>query len=159
SVTSMFTETNGDSIVVPTTASQDVVRKEIRISGVNLEGLGEASSDIALGGNAIDNMLRDSLPFYSLRAERNLLVQEGEEGFEVRSWPGTDGKSKTILLDNPEDAAQQKSIERFILANFDNFEQMPDELFLVDNKVLSHHDGRTRILAQKEEGAWKYNTK
>ncbi|EHD0101524.1 MARTX multifunctional-autoprocessing repeats-in-toxin holotoxin RtxA [Vibrio vulnificus] len=107
--------------------------------------------------SAIDSMLRESLPFYSLRTERNLLVQEGEEGFEVRSWPGTDGKSKTILLDNPEDAAQQKSIERFILANFDNFEQMPDELFLVDNKVLSHHDGRTRILAQKEDGAWTYN--
>ncbi|EGQ8173293.1 MARTX multifunctional-autoprocessing repeats-in-toxin holotoxin RtxA [Vibrio vulnificus] len=108
--------------------------------------------------SAIDSMLRESLPFYSLRTERNLLVQEGEEGFEVRSWPGIDGKSKTILLDNPEDAAQQKSIERFILANFDNFEQMPDELFLVDNKVLSHHDGRTRILAQKEDGAWTYNT-
>ncbi|ELQ2336475.1 MARTX multifunctional-autoprocessing repeats-in-toxin holotoxin RtxA [Vibrio vulnificus] len=107
--------------------------------------------------SAIDSMLRESLPFYSLRIERNLLVQEGEEGFEVRSWPGTDGKSKTILLDNPEDAAQQKSIERFILANFDNFEQMPDELLLVDNKVLSHHDGRTRILAQKEDGAWTYN--
>ncbi|PNM66016.1 MARTX multifunctional-autoprocessing repeats-in-toxin holotoxin RtxA [Vibrio vulnificus] len=107
--------------------------------------------------SAIDSMLRESLPFYSLRTERNLLVQEGEEGFEVRSWPGTDGKSKTIQLDNPEDAAQQKSIERFILANFDNFEQMPDELFLVDNKVLSHHDGRTRILAQKEDGAWTYN--
>ncbi|MBF4382290.1 MARTX multifunctional-autoprocessing repeats-in-toxin holotoxin RtxA [Vibrio anguillarum] len=107
--------------------------------------------------SAIDSMLRESLPFYSLRTERNLLVQEGDKGFEVRSWPGTDGKRKTILLDNPEDAAQQKSIERFILANFDNFEQMPDELFLVDNKVLSHHDGRTRILAQKEEGAWTYN--
>uniref|UniRef100_UPI001F173E78 MARTX multifunctional-autoprocessing repeats-in-toxin holotoxin RtxA n=3 Tax=Vibrio anguillarum TaxID=55601 RepID=UPI001F173E78 len=39
SVTSMFTETNADSIVVPTTASQDVARKEIHISGVNLEGL------------------------------------------------------------------------------------------------------------------------
>lgn len=159
SVTSMFTETNADSIVVPTTASQDVSRKEIRISGVNLEGLGEASSDIALGGNAIDNMLRDSLPFYSLRAERNLLVQEGDEGLEVRTWPGTDDNSKTIILDDPEDVAQQKAIERFILANFDNFEQMPDELFLVDNKVISHHEGRTRVLAQKEEGAWKYSTK
>lgn len=159
SVTSMFTETNGDSIVVPTTASQDASRKEIRISGVNLEGLGEASSDIALGGNAIDNMLRDSLPFYSLRAERNLLVQEGDEGLEVRAWPGTDDNSKTIILDDPEDTAQQKAIERFILANFDNFEQMPDELFLVDNKVISHHEGRTRVLAQKEEGAWKYNIK
>lgn len=159
SVTSMFTETNADSIVVPTTASQDVSRKEIRISGVNLEGLGEASSDITLGGNAIDNMLRDSLPFYSLRAERNLLVQEGDEGFEVRAWPGTDDNSKTIILDDLEDVAQQKAIERFILANFDNFEQMPDELFLVDNKVISHHEGRTRVLAQKEEGAWKYSTK
>ncbi|ELV8673202.1 MARTX multifunctional-autoprocessing repeats-in-toxin holotoxin RtxA [Vibrio vulnificus] len=152
-ISSMFTETNSDSIVVPTAASQDVVRKEIRISGVNLEGLGEASHD----GTLVNTMLRESLPFYSLRTERNLLVQEGEEGFEVRSWSGTDGKSKTILLDNPEDAAQQKSIERFILANFDNFEQMPDELFLVDNKVLSHHDGRTRILALKEDGAWTYN--
>lgn len=38
-INSMFTETNSDSIVVPTTASQDVVRQEIRISGVNLEGL------------------------------------------------------------------------------------------------------------------------
>lgn len=159
SVTSMFTETNADSIVVPTTASQDVSRKEIHISGVNLEGLGEASSDIALGGNAIDNMLRDSLPFYSLRAERNLLVQEGDEGFEVRAWPGTDDNSKTIILDDLEDVAQQKAIERFILANFDNFEQMPDELFLVDNKVISHHEGRTHVLAQKEEGAWKYSTK
>lgn len=159
SVTSMFTETNGDSIVVPTTASQDVVRKEIRISGVNLEGLGEASSDIALGGNAIDNMLRESLPFYSLRTERNLLVQEGEEGLEVRAWPGTDDNSKTIVLYDPEDAAQQKAIERFILANFDNFEQMPDKLFFVDNKVISHHEGRTRILVQKEEGTWKYRVK
>ncbi|HAS8499593.1 TPA: MARTX multifunctional-autoprocessing repeats-in-toxin holotoxin RtxA [Vibrio vulnificus] len=132
--------------------------QQAELLAINPEGY-KASTLIELDVklSAIDSMLRESLPFYSLRTERNLLVQEGEEGFEVRSWPGTDGKSKTILLDNPEDAAQQKSIERFILANFDNFEQMPDELFLVDNKVLSHHDGRTRILAQKEDGAWTYN--
>ncbi|MBF4396202.1 hypothetical protein, partial [Vibrio anguillarum] len=85
-------------------------------------GLGEVSSHTVMDGNAIDNMLRDSLPFYSLRAERNLLVQEGDEGLEVRAWPGTDDNSKIIVLDDPEDAAQQKAIERFILANFDNFE-------------------------------------
>ncbi|ELE2040025.1 MARTX multifunctional-autoprocessing repeats-in-toxin holotoxin RtxA [Vibrio vulnificus] len=132
--------------------------QQAELLAINPEGY-KASTLIELDVklSAIDSMLRESLPFYSLRTERNLLVQEGEEGFEVRSWPGTDGKSKTILLDNPEDAAQQKSIERFILANFDNFAQMPDELFLVDNKVLSHHDGRTRILAQKEDGAWTYN--
>ncbi|ENM1932588.1 MARTX multifunctional-autoprocessing repeats-in-toxin holotoxin RtxA [Vibrio cholerae] len=109
--------------------------------------------------SAIDSMLRDALPFYSLRTERNLLVQEGDEGFKVRAWPGSDGKSKTIVLDNPEDATQQKTIERFILANFQNFEQMPDELFLVDNKVISHDKGITHILAQKVDGAWLYNAK
>lgn len=97
----------------------------------------------------INTMLNDMLPFYALRTERNLLVQEGDEGFEVRAWPGTEDKSKTIILEEPEDAAQHKAIERFILANFDNFEQMPDELFLVDNKVISHHEGRTHVLAQK----------
>ncbi|MGU3131016.1 MARTX multifunctional-autoprocessing repeats-in-toxin holotoxin RtxA [Vibrio cholerae] len=105
----------------------------------------------------INSMLNDMLPFYALRTERNLLVQEGDEGFEVRAWPGTEDKSKTIILENPEDAAQHKAIERFILANFDNFEQMPDELFLVDNKVISHHEGRTHVLAQKVDGAWQYN--
>nr|AVA30140.1 RtxA [Vibrio cholerae]AVA30141.1 RtxA [Vibrio cholerae]AVI24421.1 RtxA [Vibrio cholerae] len=109
--------------------------------------------------SAIDSMLRDALPFYSLRTERNLLVQEGDEGFKVRAWPGSDGKSKTIVLDNPEDATQQKTIERFILANFQNFEQMPDELFLVDNKVISHDKGITHVLAQKVDGAWLYNAK
>ncbi|POB89478.1 MARTX multifunctional-autoprocessing repeats-in-toxin holotoxin RtxA [Vibrio vulnificus] len=158
-ITSMFTEANTDSIVVSTTTSQDVVRKEIRISGVNLEGLGEASHDGTLVGTAVNTMLRESLPFYSLRTERNLLVQEGDEGFEVRAWPGTEDKSKTIILEDSEDAAQHKAIERFILANFDNFEQMPDELFLVDNKVISHHEGRTHVLAQKVDGAWQYNAK
>ncbi|EJM7233852.1 MARTX multifunctional-autoprocessing repeats-in-toxin holotoxin RtxA [Vibrio cholerae] len=107
----------------------------------------------------INTMLNDMLPFYSLRTERNLLVQEGDEGFEVRAWPGTEDKSKTIILEDPEDAAQHKAIERFILANFDNFEQMPDELFLVDNKVISHHEGRTHVLAQRVDGAWQYNAK
>ncbi|ELJ8585175.1 MARTX multifunctional-autoprocessing repeats-in-toxin holotoxin RtxA [Vibrio cholerae] len=105
----------------------------------------------------INTMLNDMLPFYALRTERNLLVQEGDEGLEVRAWPGTEDKSKTIILEDPEDAAQHKAIERFILANFDNFEQMPDELFLVDNKVISHHEGRTHVLAQKVDGAWQYN--
>ncbi|EPP5772713.1 MARTX multifunctional-autoprocessing repeats-in-toxin holotoxin RtxA [Vibrio cholerae] len=107
----------------------------------------------------INTMFNDMLPFYALRTERNLLVQEGDEGFEVRAWPGTEDKSKTIILEDPEDAAQHKAIERFILANFDNFEQMPDELFLVDNKVISHHEGRTHVLAQKVDGAWQYNAK
>ncbi|MEZ8532487.1 MARTX multifunctional-autoprocessing repeats-in-toxin holotoxin RtxA [Vibrio cyclitrophicus] len=42
-ITSMFTESNTDSIRVVNRASQDVNRKDIRISGVNLHGLGEAA--------------------------------------------------------------------------------------------------------------------
>ncbi|MBJ7018716.1 membrane-targeted effector domain-containing toxin, partial [Vibrio cholerae] len=45
------------------------------------------------------------------------------------------------------------------LANFQNFEQMPDELFLVDNKVISHDKGITHVLAQKVDGVWLYNAK
>ncbi|PQJ84991.1 MARTX multifunctional-autoprocessing repeats-in-toxin holotoxin RtxA [Aliivibrio sifiae] len=115
--------------------------------------------DLDVNLSAIDNMLRDSLPFYSLRTERNLLIQESDVGFEVRSWPGTDDKSKTIIVDDPEDKAKLKSIERFILANFDNFDQLPSELFLVDDKVISHQKGYTRVLAEKEDGEWKYSAK
>lgn len=27
----------------------------------------------------------------------------------------------------------------------------------MDNKVISHHEGRTHVLAQKVDGAWQYN--
>ncbi|MFA0070802.1 hypothetical protein AB4344_23690, partial [Vibrio breoganii] len=37
SITSLFTESNADSIIVSDRASQDVNRKDIRISGVGLE--------------------------------------------------------------------------------------------------------------------------
>ncbi|TXX52659.1 MARTX multifunctional-autoprocessing repeats-in-toxin holotoxin RtxA [Vibrio cholerae] len=136
-------------------AEQQAVLLAINPKGYKADSLVEL--DVKL--SAIDSMLRDALPFYSLRTERNLLVQEGDEGFKVRAWPGNDDKSKTIVLDNPEDATQQKTIERFILANFQNFEQMPDELFLVDNKVISHDKGITHVLAQKVDGAWLYNAK
>ncbi|GFK33390.1 Multifunctional-autoprocessing repeats-in-toxin [Vibrio cholerae] len=64
-ITTMFTEANTDSIVVPTTKPQDVVRKEIRISGVNLEGLGEASHDsavslVAARAEKVANQAQDS---------------------------------------------------------------------------------------------------
>ncbi|TQQ12375.1 MARTX multifunctional-autoprocessing repeats-in-toxin holotoxin RtxA [Vibrio cholerae] len=134
--------------------------KQAELLAINPKGYkADSLVELDVKLSAIDSMLRDALPFYSLRTERNLLVLEGDEGFKVRAWPGSDGKSKTIVLDNPEDATKQKTIERFILANFQNFEQMPDELFLVDNKVISHDKGITHILAQKVDGAWLYNAK
>ncbi|WP_036801854.1 membrane-targeted effector domain-containing toxin, partial [Photobacterium marinum] len=109
--------------------------------------------------NAFERKLRESMPFYSLRSERNMLVQEGEAGFEVRAWPGNGDEAKLIFVEDPDDTDQIKSVERFILANYDSYEQLPDKLFQVNEKVISHHDGRTRILAQKVEGAWQYNLK
>lgn len=153
-ITAPYTD-NHETLTPTKLASND--KEELHALGEtpNLEHNKQQENVVSI----INTTLNDMLPFYSLRTERNLLIQEGDEGFEVRVWPGTDGKSKTIILEDPEDAAQHKVIERFILANFDNFEQMPDELFLVDNKVISHHEGRTHVLAQKVDGTWHYNTK
>ncbi|WP_347361979.1 YopT-type cysteine protease domain-containing protein, partial [Vibrio vulnificus] len=64
-ITSMFTETNSDSIVVPTTASQDVVRKEIRMSGVNLEGLsGVQGSQKTVGTGEVLKGLQEDFKRY-----------------------------------------------------------------------------------------------
>ncbi|WFQ81176.1 MARTX multifunctional-autoprocessing repeats-in-toxin holotoxin RtxA [Xenorhabdus sp. SF857] len=111
--------------------------------------------------SAIDNLLNQALPFYGLRTERNLLVSEADgEGFEVRPWPGNNSDSvKTIMLENPKDSAQIKSIERFILANYDNYDQLPDELHLVKDRIVSFDHGRTRIIAEKADGSWSYKPK
>lgn len=114
--------------------------------------------DLDIKTSAIDNLLNQALPFYGLRAERNLLVSEADgEGFEVRPWPGNNRDSfKTIMLENPKDSAQIKSIERFILANYNHYDQLPDELHLVKDRIVSHEHGRTRIIAEKAEGSWRY---
>ncbi|WP_416776198.1 MARTX multifunctional-autoprocessing repeats-in-toxin holotoxin RtxA [Xenorhabdus budapestensis] len=120
--------------------------------------------DLNIKTSAIDNLLNQALPFYGLRVERNLLVHESddEEGFEVRPWPGKrdDGSEnesfKTIIVQDQDDTAQIRAIERFILANYDNYAQLPDALHLVDDRIVSHDNGRTRILAEKVEGSWRY---
>ncbi len=111
--------------------------------------------------SAIDNLLNQALPFYGLRTERNLLVRESENGgFEVRPWPGHDSDSfKTIMVKNSDDPAQIKTIERFILANYDHYGQLPDALHLLEDRMVSFEHGRTRILAEKVEGRWHYQPK
>ncbi|MBI6549852.1 MARTX multifunctional-autoprocessing repeats-in-toxin holotoxin RtxA [Xenorhabdus lircayensis] len=117
--------------------------------------------DVDVKLSAIDSMLNRALPFYGLRTERNLLVRESDEkGFEVRPWPGNDRDSfKTIIVGDSEDPAQIKAIERFILANYDDYGQLPDELHLVEDRIVSHEQGRTRIIAEKVEGSWSYKPK
>ncbi|MBD2813618.1 MARTX multifunctional-autoprocessing repeats-in-toxin holotoxin RtxA [Xenorhabdus sp. Flor] len=122
--------------------------------------------DLNIKTSAIDNLLNQALPFYGLRTERNLLVRESdEEGFEVRPWPGKRGEGsesdsfKTIIVEDQDDTAQIKATERFILANYDNYAQLPDKLYLVDDRIVSHDNGRTRILAEKVEGSWNYQPK
>ncbi|CCN86051.1 putative Adenylate cyclase [Vibrio nigripulchritudo SFn27] len=108
--------------------------------------------------DAMDDMLRQSIPFYGLRTDRNLLLQEGNSSFVVKDLSRSNGVVKHVIVD-AEDDAQLQTMERFILANFDDFSQLPEELHLVDGKVLSFQDGRTRILAQKVDGVWEYKPK
>ncbi|MDX7987774.1 MARTX multifunctional-autoprocessing repeats-in-toxin holotoxin RtxA [Xenorhabdus sp. 12] len=114
--------------------------------------------DLDIKTSAIDSLLNQALPFYGLRTERNLLVRQlDDEGFEVRPWPGSDNDEfKAIILDDLDDRAQIKTVERFILANYDNYDQLPESLHLVDDRIVAHNHGRTRILAEKIDGSWSY---
>ncbi|MDC9580144.1 MARTX multifunctional-autoprocessing repeats-in-toxin holotoxin RtxA [Xenorhabdus sp. PR6a] len=115
--------------------------------------------DLDIKTSAIDNLLNQALPFYGLRTERNLLVRESDDddGFEVHPWPGDQrDEFKTIMVEDPEDPTQIKAVERFILANYNHYDQLPDELYLAEGRMISHEQGRTRILAEKVEGRWNY---
>ncbi|PHM48203.1 MARTX multifunctional-autoprocessing repeats-in-toxin holotoxin RtxA [Xenorhabdus miraniensis] len=112
--------------------------------------------------SAIDSLLNQALPFYGLRTERNLLVRESDddESFEVRPWPDSNSDDfKTIMVEDPDDSAQIKAVERFILANYDNYDQLPGELYLAEDRIISHDQRRTRILAEKVDGSWNYKPK
>ncbi|MDE9571760.1 hypothetical protein, partial [Xenorhabdus bovienii] len=77
------------------------------------------------------------LPFYDLREERNLLVRKSKDysGFEVCPWLNNNGDAfKKIIVEDSEEPAQIKAIERFILANYDNYDQLPEALHLVDDR-------------------------
>ncbi|MCC8378158.1 MARTX multifunctional-autoprocessing repeats-in-toxin holotoxin RtxA [Xenorhabdus sp. PB30.3] len=123
--------------------------------------------DLDIKTSAIDTLLNQALPFYGLRTERNLLVRESDDydGFEIRPWPGrnSDGSEitgfKSIIVEDTDNAEQVKAVERFILANYDNYQQLPDTLYLVEDRIVSHDNGRTRILAEKTDGSWSYKPK
>ncbi|MDC9613831.1 MARTX multifunctional-autoprocessing repeats-in-toxin holotoxin RtxA [Xenorhabdus khoisanae] len=117
--------------------------------------------DLDIKTSAIDSLLNQALPFYGLRAERDLLVRKSDdEGFKVRPWPDNNSDEfKTIIVEDPDDSAQIKAVERFILANYDNYDQLPDALYLVEGRIVSHDQGRTRIVAEKVDGSWSYKPK
>ncbi|EYU16353.1 MARTX multifunctional-autoprocessing repeats-in-toxin holotoxin RtxA [Photorhabdus aegyptia] len=111
--------------------------------------------DLDIKLSAVDTMLNQALPFYGLRTERNLLVQKSDEGFEVRSWPGNGNEFKKIIVKNTASNNLLKAVERFILANYDNYAQLPDELYFIADRIISRHQGHTRILTEKVNGIWK----
>ncbi|MGV8003181.1 MARTX multifunctional-autoprocessing repeats-in-toxin holotoxin RtxA [Photorhabdus temperata subsp. temperata] len=111
--------------------------------------------DLDINLSAVDTMLNQALPFYGLRTERNLLVQKSDEGFEVRSWPGNGNEFKKIIVKNTASNNLLKAVERFILANYDNYAQLPDELHFIKDRMISRHQGHTRILTEKVNGIWR----
>ncbi|PHM39494.1 RTX cytotoxin [Xenorhabdus mauleonii] len=113
--------------------------------------------DLNIKLSAVDGMLNKAIPFYRLRSERNVLIQKGNKGFEVHQWPeNRNYRFKTIKMADQQDPAQIKAIEHFILANYASYDEFPQELHLVDNQIVSHDKGHTRILAEKTEGSWRY---
>ncbi|MDX7987768.1 MARTX multifunctional-autoprocessing repeats-in-toxin holotoxin RtxA [Xenorhabdus sp. 12] len=113
--------------------------------------------DLNIKLSAIDGMLNKAIPFYRLRSERNILVQEGIGGLEVHQWSENRNYNfKTIKMENTKDPAQIKTIEHFIFANYSHYDQLPKELHLIENRIVSHDKGRTRILAEKIDGGWRY---
>ncbi|WP_340614723.1 MARTX multifunctional-autoprocessing repeats-in-toxin holotoxin RtxA [Xenorhabdus thailandensis] len=177
-LTSVHGETSDNQVISqPSAVVTEWIRDTPRISGLDLSGLkalgeehvqqdsvapAETGYSVASKAQKVANVYRwldkDNKLAYGLRTERNLLVSEVDgEGFEVRPWPGKNSDSfKTIMLENPKDSAQIKSIERFILANYNHYDQLPDELHLVKDRIVSHEHGRTRIIAEKAEGSWRY---
>ncbi|WP_187653017.1 MARTX multifunctional-autoprocessing repeats-in-toxin holotoxin RtxA [Xenorhabdus sp. PB62.4] len=181
-LTSVYTET---PVSQPVSQSTDTVTEWVRntpkISGLDLSGLKALGEEHALQKavdisetvsatlvnldiktSAIDSLLNQALPFYGLRTERNLLVRESDdnESFEVRPWPDSNSDDfKTIMVEDPDDSAQVKAVERFILANYDNYDQLPEELYLAEDRIISHDQGRTRIVAEKVDGSWNYKPK
>ncbi|MDE1333242.1 MARTX multifunctional-autoprocessing repeats-in-toxin holotoxin RtxA [Vibrio aestuarianus] len=143
-ISSMFTETNTDSIVVPTTASQDVVRKEIRISGVNLEGLGEASHDSA-----------ESLVAASHQSAERALESLGEgkqTTLDLSSVSTKDElKNEAKVFAKPIGESYQKILDQLDLLHTTQGDKQIEAALRVNNLVddyVSHHEksGRNSAL-------------
>ncbi|CAM3089801.1 MARTX multifunctional-autoprocessing repeats-in-toxin holotoxin RtxA [Vibrio ordalii] len=143
-ITPMFTETNADSIVVPTIASQDVVRKEIRISGVNLEGLGEASHDSA-----------ESLVAASHQSAERALESLGEgkqTTLDLSSVSTKDElKNEAKVFAKPIGESYQKILDQLDLLHTAQGDKQIEAALRVNNLVddyVSHHEksGRNSAL-------------
>ena len=116
---------------------------------------------IQINTSAIDTLVSKRLPLYRLRLERNLHVTPIEGGFEVSVWADRLGARKQITIDGANPEKNIKTAERFILANYESFQELPTRLHVTDSQIISFERGRnrqikTKVLATKRDGLWDY---
>ena len=118
--------------------------------------------DVSINPAAIDNMVSQVLPFYQLRKERNLYVSQTDDGYEVTVWGNRQSTTKSITFgEGIEPGRGVATAERFILANYDSFSDLPERLHVSASEIIAYEPGlngqpRSQLLARKSHGVWTY---
>lgn len=140
---SFTSDLNGDDVATyqqPSLRSGNLQYHKIGAIAVNLSGLGESPI------------------FETLKQKFNVKIKNRNTYFTFILEKNSGRIQKNIYLDNINDPTQQKIIEHFILANYSNFEAMPNELHLENDKIKSSHNNKDRILAEYVEHKWQMLT-
>lgn len=140
---SFTSDLNGDDVATyqqPSLRSGNLQYHKIGAIAVNLSGLGESPI------------------FETLKQKFNVKIKNRNTYFTFILEKNSGRIQKNIYLDNINDPTQQKIIEHFILANYSNFEAIPNELHLENDKIKSSHNNKDRILAEYVEHKWQMLT-
>ncbi|WP_257274880.1 hypothetical protein, partial [Endozoicomonas sp. SESOKO4] len=112
--------------------------------------------DVPVKADLVDRLLRKKIPFYLLRSELNLMVVKKADGFRVSPW-AEGGTEKIIRVDDPDDPKKIKAVQDFILANYQRFDQLPDQIELAGNKIFAiDGNDRTSVALKTQDGRWQY---
>lgn len=134
---------NGYDVAIyqqPSLRSGNLQYHKIGAIAVNLSGLGESPI------------------FETLKKKFNIEINNKNNYFSFVLKKNKISIQKNIYLDNINDPIQQKIIEHFILANYSNFEAIPNELHLENDEIKSSHNNKDRILAQYVGHKWQMLT-
>lgn len=93
-------------------------------------------------------------PFVSVERKLNIVFSEDDAGFLLKP-ESDDTIEKFIYMKDKNSQEQQKIISDFILAHYNDFDVMPEQLFLLDDKITSLDGNKTRILSEKIGDNWQ----
>lgn len=140
SFTSSLNEHRVDIYQQPSLRSGDLQYHKIGAIAVNLSGLGERPI------------------FETIKQKFNIEIKNKNNSITFIFKKHSGSIQKYIYLDNINDPTQQKIMEHFILVNYSNFEAMPNELHLENDKIKSSNKNKDRILAEYVGNKWQMLT-